>query len=293
MNKVLLLTQLMILSLISLHSCKNAQVEQLPPAALSMPYSSGDPVLISAHRGGKLIDSMPENSLATMDYLYRQGIFMFEVDVNQAGDGTMVLLHDRSLERTTTGTDLVKKYTYKELRQFKLLDHSGFETPFKIPRLDDVLHWTSKRDDVILQLDLKGVNLDDLAALLEKSDVQDQVIVIAYSLEQAQSIHKRLPRMMLSVPMRNFKEFDMIMESDLPKDRLIAFTGTRLSTSQLYEKIHHVGMKCILGTLGNLDRAAEKRNFEPFHRYIDMGIDVLATDIPLKAYAAVGHKKTK
>ncbi|HKK89234.1 MAG TPA: glycerophosphodiester phosphodiesterase family protein [Saprospiraceae bacterium] len=274
-------------------SCKNDSVDKAPPPALSMPYSPGQPVAISAHRGGKLLDSMPENSLETMDYLYRNGITMFEVDVNQAGDETLVLLHDKSLERTTTGADRLKNYSYRELRQFNLVDHQGVITPFKIPRLKDVLHWTGKRNEVVLQLDLKRAPLDDLAMALDSAQVLDQVIIIAYSLSQALDIHQKIPSVMLSVNMRNEKEFKTIMNSKLPKDRLIAFTGTRLSNPGLYQKIHEAGIKCILGTLGNLDRAGEKRNFEPFREYIDMGIDVLATDMPLKAYAAVGQLKTK
>ncbi len=274
-------------------SCKNNPVKKAPPAAVTMPHSPGDKVMISAHRGGKLLDSMPENSLETMDYLYRNGITMFEVDVNQAGDGTLVLLHDKSLERTTTGFDRLRKYSYKELRQFNLVDHKGVVTPFKIPRLKDVLHWTGNREEVILQLDLKGAPLDALAIALDSAQILDQVVLIAYSLDQAKNIHEKIPSAMLSVNMRNEKEFNAIIASDLPKDRLIAFTGTRLSAPELYEKIHREGIKCILGTLGNLDRAAEQRNFEPFRDYIDLGVDVLATDIPLKAYTAVGHMKTK
>jgi glycerophosphoryl diester phosphodiesterase len=285
---------LLILIGLNLVSCytEKPPVNHISEPALVLPYKAGDPVIISAHRGGKLLDGFPENCLETMDYLNRQGIEFFEVDINKTKDDILVLLHDNSLERTTTGVDRLKKYSYAQLMNFYLKDAQGNATLYRIPKLEQVFHWLNNRE-CILQLDLKGdVSISELVTAIEKSAVENRVILIATSLEQAQKMHKRNDALMISVNIRNEQEYNQLMNSSLPLDRLIAFTGTKLSDPELYKKINQQGLKCILGTLGNLDRNAIKTDFEPFRSYIDMGVDVLATDMPLKALKHVGHLKT-
>ena len=68
---------------------------------------------------------------------------------------------------------------------------------------------------------------------------------------------------------------------------MIAFTGTRLSAVELYERIHELGMLTILGTLGNLDDMAEARGDSLYQIWHEMGADILSTDRPFAAAAAL------
>ena len=72
---------------------------------------------------------------------------------------------------------------------------------------------------------------------------------------------------------------------------MLAFTGTRLSTDNLYKAVHSHGIKTILGTLGNLDKQAESKGDVPYKLWQDKGIDVFATDRPFAAAKALGIKK--
>jgi len=54
-----------------------------------------------AHRGGGLL--APENTLAGIRLAARLGLQAVEFDVMLSGDGTPVLIHDETLERTTNG----------------------------------------------------------------------------------------------------------------------------------------------------------------------------------------------
>lgn len=73
-----------------------------------------DFILIS-HRG-VVTDTIPENSLASLEETIRRGYTHIEVDLRSTKDGHAVCLHDDSLRRTTGLTQLVSELTLDELR---------------------------------------------------------------------------------------------------------------------------------------------------------------------------------
>lgn len=93
--------------------------------------------------------------------------------------------------------------------------------------------------------------------------------------------------MLISVSARNHAEFDRLLETEIPTENMIAFTGTRLSNASLYKRLHEENIVCILGTMGNLDGQAEARGGEMYKRWQKFGADILATDRPFEAYKAI------
>jgi glycerophosphoryl diester phosphodiesterase len=79
-----------------------------------------------AHRGGWLA---PENTLASMRMAHAHGFRMVEIDVRLSGDGTLVLMHDDTVDRTTNGTGRVGGMTWGELAR---LD-AGFAARDRLP----------------------------------------------------------------------------------------------------------------------------------------------------------------
>jgi len=72
---------------------------------------------IVAHRGGGRL--APENTLGAMRLGASMGFKGVEFDVMLAGDGTPVVIHDETVDRTTNGRGEVSKMTYAELSSFK------------------------------------------------------------------------------------------------------------------------------------------------------------------------------
>lgn len=84
---------------------------------------------IIAHRcGGALA---PENSLAGLAIAARLGCRAVEFDVMLSADGVPLLIHDETLERTTTGHGRVAEMTLAEIRRFDAggLHHPAFAAP--------------------------------------------------------------------------------------------------------------------------------------------------------------------
>ncbi len=74
--------------------------------------------LIAAHRGGA--SEAVENSRAAFLHAIALGADQVEFDVHRTADGRLVVVHDATLDRTTTGTGPVGARTLVELRGFRL-----------------------------------------------------------------------------------------------------------------------------------------------------------------------------
>lgn len=254
-------------------------------------YSENAQPLVSAHRGGKGIENYPENCLETLQYVNDSILAIFEIDVAKTKDGVLVLMHDNTLERTTTGTDKLEKYTYQELLTFNLVDDFGSETTFKIPKFTDVLAW-AKQNQAVLTVDIKrSVEVADVIKAIRDQQAEDISIIITYDVEQAVRAYTLAPDLLLSVSARNQKELDWLLETNIPTENMLAFTGTRLSDISLYETIHQLGIKTMLGTLGNLDKQAEAKGDTLYSTWHKMKIDIFATDRPFQAAAALNIVK--
>jgi len=254
-------------------------------------YSEESAPIISVHRGGKGIAHYPENCLETLQYINDSIQGVYEIDIAQTKDSVLVLMHDNTLERTTTGTDKLTKYTYKELQQFNLKDDFGNETTFKIPKFKDVLLW-AKENRVVLTIDIKrSVAMKDVIDLIHATKAESISVIITYSLEDTKKAYQLAPELLLSVSARNMKEFNWLLDAEIPTKNMLAFTGTRLSPDSLYTAIHKKGIKTILGTLGNLDKQAQARGDYLYKEWIKRGIDVIATDRPFAVANVLGLEK--
>lgn len=90
-----------------------------------------------AHRGGAA--RWPENSLTAFRGAVAAGARLLECDVHLTRDGEIAVIHDPTLDRTTTGTGAVEHQTAAELRQVRLRTRDGHVSDDSVPTLTDVL----------------------------------------------------------------------------------------------------------------------------------------------------------
>jgi glycerophosphoryl diester phosphodiesterase len=105
--------------------------------ALATAVSAQTAPLIAAHRGGAAL--WPENSLAAVRGALALGVDALEFDVHLTADGEPVVIHDPTLERTTTLRGLVRETTREALRAARLRDAGGAVTGELVPTLAEVL----------------------------------------------------------------------------------------------------------------------------------------------------------
>ncbi|SDH28636.1 glycerophosphodiester phosphodiesterase family protein [Winogradskyella thalassocola] len=284
---------LLIFTFCALMSCKQStestNISEVQPSkliALFKASNSGYPN-ISVHRGGKGLVNYPENGLETLKYVNDSIVAVYEVDVAQTKDGQLVLLHDKTIDRTTTGSGKVDELTYDELEQFNLVDDYGNETTFKIPLFSNVLEWCVKHN-VILTVDIKKtVSQKVVIDAIKAAKAEDHSIIITYDVEQAVSAYQLAPQLLLSVSARNNDEFERLLDAKIPTENMLAFTGTRLSEESFFKKLHDNNIVCMLGTLGNLDKSAAAKGDTLYRQWKEKGVDIIATDRPFEAFKAI------
>lgn len=243
-----------------------------PPMAIPM---------VSYHRGGAA-PGFPENSLEAMDNALAYGYGLMEIDVAQLRDGTLILMHDDTLNRTTTGNGKVADKTFDYVRELFLKDNEGNVTGFSVPTLEQALKWAIGR--TVLTLDIKrGVDFQRVASLVQAAEATDYVAAIAYSLEQAKTFHKIAPDMPLSISFFDAEDITAFDRSGIPAHLVLAWTGTRLKAPSFYRSLQARGWRVFVGTLGRGPQAIDNqiRDGQSDLTYFDIvrrGADIIATD---------------
>ena len=131
------------------------QIKSIEELQAYFTYDPARDIIVSGHRGG-MMPGYPENCIESCEKTLSMMPTFFEIDFSFTRDSVMVLMHDLTLDRTTTGKGRVADYTYEELRRLNLVDRDRNVTPYKIPRLKDVLEWG--KDKVVFNFDNKYIN---------------------------------------------------------------------------------------------------------------------------------------
>lgn len=139
--------------------------------------SDNEKVWITAHRGNTGNDKIPENSMAALEACIsgREYLDFVEIDPRMTKDGVIVLMHDPTVDRTTTGTGEIANLTYAEVQQLKLKLDDGTVTNERIPTLQDFL--LEARGKVYINLDfIDKVSPKEIFDLVKTCGMQDQVL---------------------------------------------------------------------------------------------------------------------
>ena len=132
-----------------------------------------DKVLVVAHRGDWRV--APENSLAAIKSAIRIGVDIVEIDLQMTKDSVLVLMHDETLDRTTTGKGKVGEITISELKTLKLRDRWGMQTKYTVPTLEEALAATKGK--ILVNLDKADRYFDIVMPILEKTGTTNEVIM--------------------------------------------------------------------------------------------------------------------
>lgn len=122
-------------------------------------------MLIFAHRGASAIE--PENTLLAFNAACTANSDGVEFDIHHV-DGKLMVIHDRYLERTTSGSGLLIAHSYAQLRQL----NAGKGAI--IPTLDEVLTVVTKQS--VINIELKGIEIKHISVLFEYLDNAKEVL---------------------------------------------------------------------------------------------------------------------
>ena len=130
-------------------------------------------VIVVSHRGDWR--NFPENSLEAIDSAIKMGVDIVELDVKRTSDGQLILMHDHTLNRTTTGKGKVSECTLDSIRKLKLRNGCNIRTIHNVPTLEEaLLHAKGK---IMLNLDQADLYFDQIYELMKKTGTTKQIIM--------------------------------------------------------------------------------------------------------------------
>ena len=159
---------------------------------------SSNYVVVVSHRGDWR--NYPENSLPAIESCIRMGVDVVEIDLKLTKDSVLVLSHDRTLNRCTTGSGPISDYTYEEILNFDLKAGHGIGRPgIKMPTLREALEVC--KDRIVVNVD-QGYDYYDLVLqVTEELGVTDQILIKSGKpLSDVKAKMEEHPRNMMYMP---------------------------------------------------------------------------------------------
>ena len=162
--------------LLFLASCSSAPVDERTRAEIlrdRIVNGETDQVLVVAHRGDWRY--APENSLAAIEHSIAVGVDVVELDLQMTKDSVLIVMHDGTLNRTTTGKGKVNEWTLDSIKTLKLKNGCAIKTMHSVPTLEEAL--LAAKGKVLVNLDKADRYFDLIVPVLEKTGTARQIIM--------------------------------------------------------------------------------------------------------------------
>lgn len=229
-----------------------------------------DATLLQAHRAGDR-PGAAENSLGAIEASLADGAVFMEIDVARTADGVLVLMHDRTVDRTTDGRGRVTDMAYADFAALQLEDLDGTLLPEAPPTLAAALEALDGRG--IAQIDLKGIDMATIAAAIETADAADRTVVITSSIDDAIALHRALPEVMFSVSVDDLADLRRLTAAGVDLTRVQAWLGTGTGNPPLDAALADRGIETSYG-----DFRAERDGTADYRLLAANGAEVISVD---------------
>ncbi len=187
--------------------------------------------MIIAHRGAS--GYCPENTLAAFEKAIELKVDGIETDVQMSKEGQLVLIHDETLNRTTSGQGWVGNTTYMEMKK---LDAGSWFNPLysnqHIPTLEELIALV-KPHSLLLNLELKNDKMsyqgleEKVIELVIAHNMMERVIISSFnhvSLKKCKKLNANVSTALLfSKRVKNIWEYakEINVDSLHPRHNLV------------------------------------------------------------------------
>ena len=196
---------------------------------------------IFAHRGAS--DRFNESTLTAYQIAAQDGVDALEIDLRMTKDGELVVMHDETIDRTTTGSGEVSEYTVEELKTFQTVAVFSDETTVEeIPTLKELLETFLNTEGYYIETRLVNGQLlmeKPLIQLLDEFDLlsEELVTIQSFSQDSLDKVHELSPDLPLALLFRK-GEFDLktALSVEYPIIGLEASDATLKVVNQLHRQ---------------------------------------------------------
>jgi glycerophosphoryl diester phosphodiesterase len=218
----------------------------------------GNPLRIG-HRGAA--GQVLENTLGSIEKAIELGVDFVEVDVRTTKDGMLVIMHDATVDRTTTGRGKLSSMTLEEVKRLRTKDGQT------IPTLDDVLALCNKRVGLMLELKATGI-ADAVVQGVSAGSFSSPVIYASFHHKDLARVRQCLPSATI-IPLISRGRID----PNIPARLSAHHVGIRFDrvAKPVVESLHAAGLQVFVFTVNDPDDMA---------RMSDIKVDGIISDMP-------------
>lgn len=216
------------------------------------------------HRGAK--GYSPENTLASFKKALELGVDVIELDVYLSKDNHLVIMHDKTVNRTTNGKGNIADKTLAELKK---LDAGNGE---KIPTLQEALDLINRKAYVNIELKGKGkaIPVADIIKkyVVEKGWKYSDFMVSSFNRQELQLFKHLLPQVKVAVSIVGIlKQFDKYKKQGADS----VYIWSKLVRKSVVEKAHKNELKMVVYTVNGKKEIAKMKS---------LGVDGIISDYP-------------
>lgn len=211
------------------------------------------------HRGADAYE--PENTLKSFKRAFELGANCVEFDVRMTKDGKLILMHDKTVDRTTNGHGLVNEMIFKDIRKLEIDGE-------KVPTLKEALSVVKEyKGKCLVEIKDKKATKKILREI--PKDMKDDVVIISFytdALKEAKSsgfktgliTTRKIKNLLGFFKLCKFLKVDWV----LPEVNTI--------NKEFVEKAHKWGLKVIVWIINTKKELNKWKNL----------VDGIATDKP-------------
>ena len=228
--------------------------------------------MIMAHRGFSA--QAPENTIPAFQKCIDNGFSAAELDVQMLADGTIVVMHDDNLKRTTGLDKNVWEVTYNDIKD--LDNGSFFDSSFAgttIPTLDDVIRLAGRgKNKLYLNIEIKRNGHDDgivekVVEIIKKNNYMDYCDVTSQDYETLEEVKSTYPKILTAYTSAiGIGDIDSLDAADI-----ISIQET-FATYENIDRIHKAGKKVFVWTVNEE---------ETMKTLISLNVDAILTNDPV------------
>ncbi|HWI32211.1 MAG TPA: glycerophosphodiester phosphodiesterase family protein [Microbacterium sp.] len=238
----------------------------------------GDAAFVASHRGDSA--SAPENTLPAIEKAIAGGFPYVEVDVALTADGHAVLMHDRTVKRTTNGVGAVADLTLAQIRALDAgswFDPSFAGTP--VPTLGeflDVLADSHAKGLIELKGEWDAAGAERLAADIAARGLEHHVAVASFDARTLAHLSAASPVIHRLAIFKVVPDDVVAAARTMGVGGILADRRTIAERPEVVDELHEQGMRVVVYTLNEDVQWLEAT---------DLGVDGIVTDDPGSLYA--------
>lgn len=236
--------------------------------------ATGADVEIIAHRGASAYE--PENTLRAVRRAWEMGADATEIDIYLTKDGKIAVLHDKTVDRTTSGTGEITNFTLAELKQLRIRWNDQVLTEETIPSLEEVLAVVPPGKRIFIEIKTGPEIVPALTAILAATSLKrEQLVIITFNEQTLQASKHALPDLQHYYLSNGKKE---TLAEVLQKVRRAGADGINLShefpvTAEVVQQAQAAGYNTYVWTI-------REKQADLVPELVNLGVVGLTTDYP-------------